>query len=277
MSSPTTGLRVARLPLVHAVLAYISPEFTQVSHLPLPLPTEIRLRILTHLHLTLSVSLLESLRSSLCNVLLDDLCDSCRTYNFHVYGENVSEWPQINVTGSCWCAQISAHVRPGFTQDDLWNSEACSDVKFRLPMPDFDPPPYFISHLRHIAVTYLSNTSASPYTRELEALVTPHAGAKEIDALVSRVLQRFHCCVSSSTSRAWNLGDRDELCIVPISTHLSDEIICSLRLALELDIHRGFISDSKLHPRNVKFTPPLIAHPSGKGAFIHLPICYHPD
>src|SRR5437588_6742768 len=105
MESPSSRLRVTRLALIHAVLAYISPEFTELSHLPLPLPTEIRLRILTHLHLTLSVALLERLRSSLHNAL-DDLCDRCRAYNFYVYGENVSEWPEILVTGGCWFVLI---------------------------------------------------------------------------------------------------------------------------------------------------------------------------
>lgn len=270
MESPSSGLRVTRLALIHAVLAHISPELTEISRLPLPLPTEICLRILSHLHLALSVSLLERLHNSFHNTL-DGLCHSCRTYNFHVYGENISEWPEINVTGGCWCAKIGAHVQPEITQDNRLNSEACVDVKFPLPMPDSYPPPYFTFHLLHIAVTYLSTTSASPYTRELHALVTPRAGAKEIDALVSKVLRHFHCCISPSKSGTWNLGD--ELCIVPISEHRSDEIICALQLALELDSHRSFISDSKLHPRNVKFTPPLIIHPSGEDT-AHSPICH---
>lgn len=278
MESPSSCSRVTRLALIHAVLAYISPEFTEMSRLPLALPTEIRLRILTHLHLTLSVSLLESLSHDLHNAL-DDLCDRCRAYNFHVYGESVSEWPEIKVTGGCSCAKIGVHLRPVITHDNRWDSEASVDVKFRSPMADSDPPPYFTFHLRHIAVTYLSNTSASPYTRELEELVTPRAGAKEIDALVSRVLQHFHCCVESPLSKlgAWNLGD--ELCVVTISSHPSDdEILCALQLALELDNHRGFISESTLHPRSLKFTPALIIQPStsGKGT-IHSSICYHAD
>ncbi|OJA15955.1 putative protein 36 [Rhizopogon vesiculosus] len=274
MESPSGCLRVTRLALIHAVLAYISPEFTEFSRLPLPLPTEIRLRILTHLHLTLSAALLERLRSSLHNAL-DDLCDRCRAYNFHVYGENVSEWPEIKVTGGCWCVQIGAHLRPTITQNRRWGSEACVDVKFRSPMTDSDPPPYVAFHLRHIAATYLSTTSASPYARELKGLVTLRAGAKEIDVLVSRVLGYFHCAIPPSTSAAWNI--EDELCVVPISEHLyDDKIFCTLQLALELHNHRSFISNSTLHPRNVKFTPPLIIHPSGK-ATLFSPICYHSD
>src|SRR6267154_1077496 len=86
MEPPSRCLRVTRLALIHAVLAYISPEFTAMSYLPLALPTEIRIRILTHLHLTLSTFLLKSLRHSLQNAL-DDICDGCRVYNFHVYGK----------------------------------------------------------------------------------------------------------------------------------------------------------------------------------------------
>ncbi|KAG0707574.1 hypothetical protein DFH29DRAFT_896402 [Suillus ampliporus] len=266
MESPSRCLQVTRLTLIHAVLAYISPEFTAMSYLPLALPTEIRLRILTHLHLTLSVSLLESLSRSLQNAL-DDLCNTCRTYNFHVYGENLSEWPEIRVTGGCWCAKVGAHPRLEIAHD-RWNSDTRVEAKIRSPITDSDPPPYFVCHLRHIAVTYLSTTSPSPYTREIEAMVTSHAGAKEIDALVSRVLRHFHCSVTPSKTRAWNL--EDELCIVPISEGRSDdpsndEILCTLQLALELDGHRDIVSHSKLHPQNVKFTPPLISHPPGKG------------
>lgn len=250
-------LRVNRLTLIHAVLAYISPEFTALSHLPLPLPTEIRFRILTHLHLTLSASLLESLNHSLQNAL-DDLCHSCRAYNCHVYGQNVSDWPEIRATGGCWCAQIGGHPRPEIASD-RWNSDECIDAKIRSPMADSDPPPYFSFHLRHVAVTYLSTTSPSPYTREIEAMTTSHAGAKEIDALVLKVLRHFHCRVSPSKPRAWKL--EDELCIIPISDGPSDdETLCTLQLALELDRHHDFVSHSKLHPRNMKFTPPLISH-----------------
>jgi len=277
MNSPSSSFRVTRLALIHAVLAYISPEFTEISRLPLPLPTEIRLRILTYLHLTLSVSLLETLRDSFQNAI-DELCDGCRAYNFHVYGENVSEWPEIKVTGGCSCAQIGPQPWPETPHNNQPYSEACGHVKFRSPMADSDPPPYFIFHLRHIAVKYLSTSSASAYKRDLEPLITPHAGAKEIDALVSNVLCHFHCSIPPSKSGAWNL--EDELCIVPISEHHTsgdDEILSSLRLALELDSHRDFISESNLHPRNVKFTPPLIIHPGSGSKGAVLPIGYHAD
>ncbi|KAG1757064.1 hypothetical protein EDB19DRAFT_8099 [Suillus lakei] len=262
MESPSRYLRVTRLALIHAVLAYISPEFTAMSCLPLALPTEIRLRILTHLHLTLSASLLESLNHSLQSAL-GDLCDSCRAYNFHVYGPNVSDWPEIRVNGGCWCAKIGAQLRPEIAHD-RWNFDACVDAKIRSPMADSDPPPYFTFHLRHVSVTYLSTTSPSPYTREIEAMVTSRAGAKEIDALVLKVLRHFHCYFPPSKPKAWKL--EDELCIMPIPERPSegppdDEILCTLQLALEFNRHRDFVLHSKLHPRNMKFTPPLISHP----------------
>lgn len=278
MKSPSSCLRVTRLALIHAVIAYISPEFTEVSRIPLPLPTEIRLRILTYLHLTLSVSLLERLRDNFQNAI-DELCDGCRAYNFHVYGENVSEWPEIKVTGGCSCAQIGPQSWPETPHNNQQYSEPCVHVKFRSPIADSDPPPYFIFHLRHIAVTYLSTFPASAYMRDLEPLITPRAGAKEINALVSSVLRNFHCCIPPSKSGAWNL--EDELCIVPISDHHTsghDEILSSLQLALELGSHRDFISESTLHPRNIKFTPPLIIHPgSGSKCAVSLPIGYHAD
>ncbi|KAG1754772.1 uncharacterized protein EDB91DRAFT_251693 [Suillus paluster] len=263
MESPTPCLRVTRLALIHAVLAYISPEFNVMSCLPLALPTEIRLRILTYLHLTLSASLMESLSRSLQNAL-DDICDSCRAYNLQVYGENMSEWPEIRVTGGCWCAKIGVHLRPEIARDRC-NSDVCVDAKIRSPMADSDPPPYFTFHLRHIAVTYLSTTSPSPYMREIEGVVTSHAGAREIDALVSRVLRQFHCYIPPSKTRAWNL--EDELCIIPVSEGRSndrseDEILCTLQLSLEVDRHRDFSSRSNLHPRNMKFSLPLISHSS---------------
>ncbi|KAG1774022.1 hypothetical protein EV702DRAFT_554989 [Suillus placidus] len=264
MESPSSCLRVTRLALIHAVLAYASPEFTAMSCLPLTLPVEIRFRILTHLHLTLSASLLESLNHSLQSAL-GDLCDSCKAYNFHVYGQNVSDWPEIRVTGGCWCAKIGGHQRPEIARArDRLNSDACVDAKIRSPMADSDPPPYFIFHLHHVAVTYLSTASPSPYTREIEAMITSRAGAKEIDALISKVLRHFQCCVAPSKPRAWKL--EDELCIIPVSERpskgpLDDEILCTLQLALELNRHRDFVSHSKLHPRNMKLTPPLISHP----------------
>ncbi|KAG1886015.1 hypothetical protein F4604DRAFT_1969099 [Suillus subluteus] len=270
MESPSssTCLRVTRLTLIHAVLAYVSPQFTAMSCLPLLLPIEIRCRILTHLHLTLSASLLESLNHSLQSALVD-LCDRCKTYNFHVYGQNVSDWPEIKVTGGCWCAKIGGHQRPEIARArDRRDSDACVDAKIRSPMADSDPPPYFIFHLRHVAVTYLSTTSPSPYTRDIEAMATSRAGAKEIDALVSKVLRHFQCCVAPSKTRVvWKL--EDELCIIPISERSSegpsdDEILCTLRLALELNRHRDFVSHSMLHPRNMKLTPPLIFHSPGK-------------
>lgn len=264
MESPSTSsLRVTRLTLIHAVLAYVSPEFTAMSCLPLLLPVEIRFRILTHLHLTLSAFLLESLNHSLQSSL-GDLCDRCKTYNFHVYGQNVSDWPEIKVTGGCWCAKIGGHQRPEIARArDRWNSDASVDAKIRSPMADSDPPPYFIFHLRHVAVTYLSTASPSPYTRNIEAMATSRAGAKEIDALVSTVLRHFKCFVVPSKTRVWKL--EDELCIIPISERTSegpsdDEILCTLRVALELNRHRDFVSHSKLHPRNMKLTPPLIFH-----------------
>lgn len=258
-SPPSKCLRVTRLALIHAVLAYVSPEFTTMSCLPLALPTEIRLRILTHLHLTLSGSLLESLNHSLQSAL-GDLCDSCKAYNFHVYGQNVLDWPEIKVTGGCWCAKVGGRQWPEIARaHDRWNSDACVDGKIRSPMVDSDPPPYFIFHLRHVAVSYLSTSSPSFYTREIEAMVTSRAGAKEIDALVLKVLRRFQCCVAPSKTMAWKL--EDELCIIPISEGpLDDELLCTLQLALDLDRHRDFVSHSKLHPRNMKVTPPLICH-----------------
>lgn len=260
MESPTSKcLRVTRLALIHAVLAYVSPEFTTMSCLPLALPTEIRLRILTQLHLTLSASLLESLNHSLQSAL-GDLCDSCKAYNIHVYGQNVSDWPEIKVTGGCWCAKVGGRQRPEIARArDRWNSDACVDGKIRSPMVDSDPPPYFIFHLRHVAVSYLSTSSPSLYTREIEAMVMSRAGAKEIDALVLKVLRRFQCCVAPSKTMTWKL--EDELCIIPISEGPSDdELLCTLQLALDLDRHRDFVSHSKLHPRNMKVAPPLICH-----------------
>lgn len=264
MEPPSCCLRVTRLTLIHAVLAYVSPEFTAMSRLPLSLPLEIRFRILTHLHLTLSASLLQSLNHSLQSAL-GDLCDRCKTYNFHVYGQNVSDWPEIRVTGGCWCAKIGGHQRLEIARArDRSNSDACVDAKIRSSMVDSDPPPYFIFHLRHVAVTYLSTTSPSPYTRDIEAMATSRAGAKEIDALVLKVLRHFQCCVAPSKTRVWKL--EDELCIIPISERPSerpsdDEILCTLQLALELNRHRDFVSHSKLHFRNMKLTPPLISHP----------------
>lgn len=263
MESPSTRLRVTRLTLIHAILAYVSPEFTTMSCLPLALPTEIRFRILTDLHLTLSASLLESLNHSLQSALVD-LCDSCKTYNFHVYGQNVSDWPEVKVTGGCWCTKIGGHQRPEIARArDRWDSDACDDAKIRSPMTDSDPPPYFIFHLRHIAVTYLSTTSPSPYTREIEAMAASRAGAKEIDDLVLKVLRQFECCIAPSKTKGWKL--EDELCIIPITERPSegpsdDEILCTLQLALELNRHREFVSQSKLHPRNMKLTLPLISH-----------------
>lgn len=234
-----------------------------MSCLPLALPTEIRLRILTHLHLTLSASLLESLNNSLQSAL-GDLCDSCKAYNFHVYGQNVSDWPEIRVTGGCWCAKVGEQRRPEIARArDRRNSDLCVDDKIRSPMVDSDPPPYFIFHLRHVAIPYLSTTSPSLYTREIEAMATSRAGAKEINALVLKVLRHFQCCVAPSKTMAWKL--EDELCIIPIFERPSegssdDEILCTLQLALDLNRHRDFVSHSKLHPRNMKLTPPLISH-----------------
>jgi hypothetical protein len=268
MESPSSCLRVSRLTLIHAVLAYVSPEFTAMSGLPLVLPIEIRFRVLTHLHLTLSASLLELLNHSLQSAL-GDLCDRCKAYNLHVYGPNVSDWPEIKVTGGCWCAKIGRHQRPEIAHaGDRSNSDACVDAKIRSPMAESDPPPYFIFHLRHIAVRYLSTTSPSPYTREIEAMVTSRTGAKEIDALVLKVLRHFQCCVAPSKSRAWKL--EDELFVIPISERPSegssdDEILCTLQLALELNRHGDFVTHSELHPRNMKLTPPLITHSPGKG------------
>lgn len=261
MESPSSCLRVTRLTLIHAILAYVSPEFTTMSCLPLALPTEIRFRILTDLHLTLSASLLESLNHSLQSALVD-LCDSCKAYNFHVYGQNVSDWPEVKVTGGCWCTKIGGHQRPGIARAP--DPDACVDGgKIRSSMTDSDPPPYFIFHLRHIAVTYLSTASSSPYTREIEAMAASRAGAKEIDALVLKVLRHFQCRVAPSKTRAWKL--EDELWIIPISERFSggpsdDEILCTFQLALELNRHRDFVSHSKLHPRNMKLTLPLISH-----------------
>ncbi|KAG2118118.1 uncharacterized protein F5147DRAFT_257828 [Suillus discolor] len=263
MESPSSCLRVTRLTLIHAVLAYVSPELTTMSCLPLMLPIEIRFRILTHLHLALSASLLGSLNRSLQSAL-DDLCDSCKAYNLHVYGPNVSDWPEIRVTGGCWCAKIGGHQRPEIARArDRWNSDACVDAKIRSPLADHDPPPYFIFHLRQVAATYLSTTSSSLFTREIEAMVTSHAGAKEVDALVWKVLRHFQCCVASSKTRAWKL--EDELCIIPISERPSegssdDEILCTLQLALDLNRHRDFVSHSELNPRNMMLTPPLISN-----------------
>ncbi|KAG1904599.1 uncharacterized protein F5891DRAFT_1184020 [Suillus fuscotomentosus] len=253
-----------------------------MSCLPLMLPIEIRFRILTHLHLTLSASLLGSLNHSLQSAL-DDLCDSCKAYNLRVYGPNVSDWPEIRVTGGCWCAKIGGHQRPEIARArDRWNSDACVDAKIRSPLADYDPPPYFIFHLRQVAATYLSTTSPSLYTREIEAMLTSRASAKEVDALVWKVLRHFQCCVAPSKTRAWKL--EDELCIIPISERPSegssdDEILCALQLALDLNRHRDFVSHSKLNPRNMMLTPPLISNSPGL-EISHLyvvspwPVCY---
>ncbi|KAG2138679.1 uncharacterized protein EDB93DRAFT_1253228 [Suillus bovinus] len=257
MESPSSScLRVTRLTLIHAVLAYVSPEFTTTSRLPLMLPTEIRLRILTHLHLTLSASLLGSLNQSLQSAL-DDLCDSCKAYNLQVYGQNASDWPEIRVTGGCWCAKIRG--RPEIARArNRWSSDACVDAKIRSPIADYDPPPYFMTHLRQVAVTYVS---PSPYTREIEEMVASRAGAKEIDALVWKVLRQFQCCVAPSRTRAWKL--EDELWIIPMSARTSDgssddELLCTVQLALDLNRHRDFVSHSKLHPRNMMLSAPLM-------------------
>jgi hypothetical protein len=132
-------------------------------------------------------------------------------------------------------------------------------------MVDSDPPPYFVFHLRHVAVSYLSTTSPSLYTREIEAMVTSRAGAKEIDALVLKVLRDFQCCVTPSKTMAWKL--EDELCIIPISSEgpSDDEILCTLQLALDVERHHDFVTHSKLHPRNMKVAPPLISDSPGKG------------
>ncbi|KIJ22164.1 hypothetical protein PAXINDRAFT_95580 [Paxillus involutus ATCC 200175] len=248
---PPPSLRTTRIALTHAVLTFIHPSISHNSPFPFPvhLPAELHTLIRTHLRVHIARSLLASLHRSLHSTL-STLCDDCKSYYAHVFGQRVVDWPVIRAGRGCHCADIGLQL-PRWSTDDGCNER---NFELRSPIGDKEPPAYFLNHVQHTLAAY---TSIDPHFPYADMSVTASA---DLDALLSRVLSTFRCrLVPAPTTRKWEVDD--DVFIIPFS-RLSDgeypsNLLCCLQLELELPIHTDMLARSSLHPMKVTHRPPI--------------------
>lgn len=239
--------------LMHACLAYHSPEFQAFSHIiylhsknallfsspfsscPLPktnlgsLPPEVLVAIRAHLlplltlHLTaLSVTALASYESSLVSLL----CPDCQAYSIYVYGSKVWNWPYF--PGPCSCPKtlsqessrrtaLLVQCLKNRTTSVLGTISKAPHVISSQIAPDIQ----VFSNPHHWLYMHLSKRANRIYDASRRSLEHIASQEEEIGiwGLVSDVLREFDCEVAPRgiTSAAW-LGSRSqEVSIIPTS------------------------------------------------------------
>ncbi|KIL01044.1 hypothetical protein PAXRUDRAFT_29396 [Paxillus rubicundulus Ve08.2h10] len=236
------SLITTRIALTHAVLTLIHPSISHNSPFPLPvhLPAELHTLIRTHLRIHIARSLLASLHRSLHSTL-STLCDDCKSYYAHVFGQRVVDWPVIRAGRGCHCDDIGLQLPRWGTND------GCNEPNFELRslVGDKEPPAYFLAHVQHTLAAYISVDPHFPYA---DMSVTASA---DLDALLSRVLSTFRCrLVPAPATRKWEVDD--DVFIIPFfrpsDCEYSSSLLCRLQLELELPIHTDLLAHSSLHP-----------------------------
>lgn len=122
-----TTMIASRLMLMHASLAFLSPELQTFGsiiqrpitpsnkiHLPIEILLHIRsylLPVITHHLMQRSASALAQYESS----LRDLLCSDCIAYNQFVYGPNIWQWEHF--TGACECMEVIRSANRSWTLD----------------------------------------------------------------------------------------------------------------------------------------------------------------
>ncbi|KAH7911604.1 hypothetical protein BJ138DRAFT_1113095 [Hygrophoropsis aurantiaca] len=222
----SSSMPITRLALTHAILTHTSPQLTafdSISRSPSLLPPEIHAEIRTHLVASLARTLLLDLTKSLTAAVLA-LCNDCRAFNFHVYGERVLDWPRLEADG-CRCVEVGRTRRPG--------PNALKDVsRCYVSITESSPPPWFQAHVRAIL--------PSPYY-------------PDIDPLITDVLLEFGCTFVSPKPSHSSSHLEDVLYITSLS---SAPITPLLSLVLGLKTHSSILENSGLHPRHYKCLVP---------------------
>jgi hypothetical protein len=201
-------ITTSRSTLMHASLAYLSPEFQTLDSIVLrnslgtsaphsspnllSLPLEILLLIRSHLlpiiinHLiALSTSSLLEYESSLRSLL----CPECILYNQDIFGPDIWQWEQFS--GPCACADIKSGIENSRKLISRRTSRLASQIN---PKHFTDPQHWLESHLSRESLRLRVLQRSSP--------VPPTA----IWDIVSYVLREFGCEVLRANARVMNHG-----------------------------------------------------------------------
>lgn len=237
------SLRTTRIALTHAVLAALHPSLTAFRDIVLPLPVELHLRICADIHAIVTHHLLQSLQESLRSTL-SSLCEDCKTYNSHVFGSCVVDWPCIRTGAQCFCTTTGLSTTRNRMNNDC-NSECSPSFMFSCRKYS-QPPMYFTMHVRSILSKYSSLDPTFPYANFLLR------NGNDIDTVLSIMLSTFGCQIkSSSIVDNWDIAD--EIILVPhdSATDNRQAILARLRLTLQLTPHPDSIPLHVVHLRTV--------------------------
>ncbi|KAH7886194.1 hypothetical protein F5I97DRAFT_1878236 [Phlebopus sp. FC_14] len=246
------SLQTTRIALAHALLVSLHPSVALPHLLPTPLPAELHALIRQHLRISIADSLLASLRDALAHSLAA-LCDDCKSYNAHVFGPRVVDWPAIRAGGGCSCSEIGlAAAKRGKKLSD--DSKPTSDRVFQLPpsVTGTEPHAYFVSHVKDTLAAYASANPHFPLEHQHVDSIS------DVDAFLSSVLSAFGCAIAPmSASKPWSIDG--EIAIVPsmcpTDNTCSIEPLTRLKLSSELVLHTDIIAHSPLHPCKLMYNP----------------------
>ena len=205
--SPTHAMSVSRSTLLHASLAYISPEVQALDDIiytvptsasqRLP-PTEILLLIRDHLFERITIQLIEQSKVALETYersVAELLCSDCITYYLDIYGPDVWQWDHFS--GACEC------VPPGDrdSRTTAYKSPKCHNLDHRSKLvqgrTSIPNPRQFVDR-QHWLETHLScQTATLPvkqilrHPRSNSSVALPATSSSSIDVwdVVDFVLQ----------------------------------------------------------------------------------------
>jgi len=263
---PSPSLTISQLILTNAVLAYLSPECTVLDaiirlhacHRPAdyrPPVLRVPVEILLHIRSFLAIAIVDALYDGMMTYALsavEALCDDCKQYNTYIYGDQIYNWPYLDLNG-CRC------------NDRLSLSEAPAKLNKLPDNPSYPKyaiagKPWYQANLLTTAQTYLVTNPSSPYAHQLTALVerlsfddrAPPTFEQAYflsaeETFLSDVLSALHCRVSFSRPRR----SRGDMCVVK-PTGLEDDLF---KLRSELSLGSIKLNSVDRSLQKLKVTP----------------------
>lgn len=285
---PGPKIIISKSTLMHACLAYMSPELDAINYIihgpytksnprQVTLPTEILLLIRGWLFPTITTHLIKQSMTALAvyeQSLRDLLCADCIAYNVDIYGQDIWQWEQFS--GACSCnSGPETHTRFRHTnkitrRNSTHNSKMGRSITSLDPQQFVDAEHWLESYLYQVATLFEAKRRGQEWSVTSGTRAAPPI---DIWDVVHSALRVFDCEVAgefNERKRNRNRVERGQFhlnrtLVQVIPSHLRDETHPSndTLWRAEANLHRAGVDLGLLleHPHPlfipVKYSPHL--------------------